>query len=101
VHDQASDPSHQKQYDDDDQHQSQPTTGCVAPIAAMRPAREGADQHQYQNDQQYGTQSHGFLLSIASERGLQRDVCGRCGAPLHGARGARSAWAYAGAGSVR
>ena len=67
MRDQASDPSHQKQYDDDDQHQSQPTTGCVAPIAAMRPAREGADQHQYQNDQQYGTQSHGFLLSIASE----------------------------------
>jgi hypothetical protein len=69
---QPSDPSHQKQYDNDHQHQSQPTTGSVAPTAAMRPPREGSDQHQYQNDQQNGSQSHGLLL----------------GAPLHGALGA-------------
>jgi hypothetical protein len=30
----------------------------------MRPGRDGADQHQYQNDQQNGSQSHGILLGI-------------------------------------
>ena len=28
----------------------------------MRPLRDGADQHEYQNDQQYGSQSHEYLL---------------------------------------
>ena len=73
VRDQPSEPSHQKQ--DDDQHQSQATTGPVAPTAAMRPVWDGADQHQYQNDQQNGSQSHGSSAHLAlDQRGRMAGV---------------------------
>ena len=60
-------PARKEQHDDNDQHQPEATTGPVAPVAAVRPPWHGADEQQYQYDQQNGSQSHGLLHCIASE----------------------------------
>jgi hypothetical protein len=49
-------PAHQKQYDDDDDHQPQPAAWPVAPISAVRPTRDGTNQHRDQHNQQYGSE---------------------------------------------
>jgi hypothetical protein len=45
----------------------------------MRPSRDGTDQHQYQNDQQNGSQSHGLLLGewIRLSVGISALVCSK------------------------
>jgi len=45
---------HQQQHNDDDGHQPRPPLGPY-PAAAMRPCGKGADQHQDQYNQQYGS----------------------------------------------
>jgi hypothetical protein len=42
----------------------------------MRPSRDGTNQHQYQNDQQNGSQSHGLLLGelCAAGEALGRSI---------------------------
>jgi hypothetical protein len=62
--DYPSQPSHQQQHEDDDHHQAQHTAGRIAPAPAVRPGRNGTEQHQDQNDQQYGSQAHELLLEV-------------------------------------
>src|SRR5664279_3481192 len=49
---------------DDDQNQSQASARAVAPIPAVPPGREGADEEQDQDDQQDHTETHGSPLSM-------------------------------------
>src|SRR5690348_3062706 len=46
-----SDPAGQHEDEDDDQHQSQSAAWVIAPAAAVRPCRQGADQQENQDDQ--------------------------------------------------
>lgn len=57
----ASDPAHEQQHDDNDQYQSQTAGRAVAPAAAVRPARQRADEQQNKYDQQNGSECHVIL----------------------------------------
>lgn len=56
------DPPHQQQDDENDEEQPHDAAGGVAPAAAVRPGREGADQQQDQHDGQDEGQRHGVFL---------------------------------------
>ena len=53
------DPSHQQQHQQDDNDQAETAAGSVAPLAAVAPRRQGADQQQDQDDQKDEGQGHG------------------------------------------
>ena len=54
-------PPDQGQNYDDDQNKSDTTAGVIAPASRIRPSRQGADQEQYENNDQYGSDHDDFL----------------------------------------
>jgi hypothetical protein len=48
------DPAHDEERKDDDQNDAQPAAREVAPIGAVRPARQRADKQKKDDDQQDG-----------------------------------------------
>ena len=54
-------PPDQGQDYDDDQNKSDTTAGVIAPASRIRPSRQGADQEQYENNDQYGSDHDDFL----------------------------------------
>ena len=59
--------AHQQQ-NDDDQHDHPKYAGRpVTPVAAVGPSWKCANQHQYQDNQQYGSEAHDVLLNSANE----------------------------------
>src|SRR6187455_733229 len=54
----------QDQDDDDDQHQAQRAAGHVAPAAAVRPARHGAQEEQHDDDQQDEAEGRHVFLRL-------------------------------------
>lgn len=54
----ASQPAHQQQHQHHQQHQSQSARGKIAPLCAVRPGRQGTDQHEDQDDQKNGSKTH-------------------------------------------
>src|SRR5712671_1947828 len=64
------DPSHQHQDHDDDQEETHAATGSVAPVRAVGPSRQRADQQQNQNNDQDRRQ-HRTLLSTSPRHSMR------------------------------
>jgi hypothetical protein len=46
---------HEHEHEEDHEHQTEAAARVIAPIAAMRPSRKGADQEKQDDDEEYGT----------------------------------------------
>jgi len=72
-----SDPTYKKQNHNDQKHQSQAAGWKVAPVSAMWPARQRAEECQYQNHNQNGSK-HVLFLTISGPRDLFRVRSNQC-----------------------
>jgi hypothetical protein len=61
--------SDQDQNYDDDQNKSDTTAGVIAPAIRIRPSRQGADQEQYENNDQYGSNHDDILKPTQTRQG--------------------------------
>ena len=55
---------HQDQHDDDDEHEAEAARRVVAPVAAVTPCRQGADEYEYENNDQNRSEAHHITQAL-------------------------------------